>query len=85
MHSGSPQSHSDMDDHYELVIRDDSPNENKHQLGQNQHYIKKYSIKIDKHTIVDEKKPFVLFALEIQSDFSKYVVLKQFSNFVKLH
>lgn len=47
--------------------------------------MKRYSIKIDKHTIVDEKDPFVLFALELQSDFSKFVVLKKFTNFVRFN
>ncbi len=39
---------------------------------------------IDKHTVIDEKKPFVLYALELQSNFSKFVVLKQFASFTIL-
>jgi hypothetical protein len=72
-----------MEDHYELTVREQSSTESKTQTAH--HYLKKYSIKIDKHTIVDEKKPFVLFALEIQSEYSKFIVLKQYCNFVKLH
>ena len=45
----------------------------------------KSTVKIEKHTIVDEKKPFVLFALEIQSDYSKFIVLKQLQSFKSLH
>jgi len=45
---------------------------------------KKFGIAIKKHTIVDEKNPFVLYALEIKSEFSRYIVLKQFQNFIKL-
>ena len=40
--------------------------------------LKPYYIRIEKHTIIDEKSPFVLFALEIQSEYSKFIVLKQF-------
>lgn len=28
-------------------------------------YLKRYNLKIEKHTIIDEKNPFVLYALEI--------------------
>lgn len=45
-------------------------------------YMRSYTIRIEKHTVVDEKKPFVLYALQLQSEFSKYIVLKQFHNFV---
>jgi hypothetical protein len=45
---------------------------------------KDYSIHIDKHTVIDEKKPFVLYALELQSNYSKYIILKQFISFVRL-
>lgn len=43
-----------------------------------------YNLKISKHTIIDEKNPFLLYAIEIKSNYSKYVVLKQFKNFVRL-
>ena len=32
--------------------------------------------------MIDEKNPFILYAVEIKSNFSKYAVLKQFSDFV---
>ena len=35
-----------------------------------------YSVKINKHTMIDEKNPFILYAIEVKSNFSKYVVLK---------
>jgi len=41
-------------------------------------------VDIEKHTVVDEKSPFVLYALEIQSQFSKFIMLKQFQSFIKL-
>ena len=39
-------------------------------------FLKNYVLKIEKHTIVDEKSPFVLYALEVQSEYSKFVMLK---------
>jgi len=46
--------------------------------------LRPYSLKIRKHTVIDEKNPFILYAIEIESEFSKYIVLKQFDNFIKL-
>ena len=46
--------------------------------------LKPYNVKIENHTIIDEKNPFVLYAIEIQSEYSKYITLKQFTNFIKL-
>ncbi|CDW83611.1 UNKNOWN [Stylonychia lemnae] len=46
--------------------------------------LRPYSLMIRKHTVIDEKDPFILYAIEIESEFSKYIVLKQFKNFIKL-
>lgn len=39
-------------------------------------YNRTYNISIAKHTVIDEKNPFILYAVEIKSNFSKYAVLK---------
>ena len=46
--------------------------------------VRTIKIKIDKHTVVDEKSPFVLYALELTSNYSRYVAKKQYVNFVEL-
>ena len=46
--------------------------------------VRRLNCSISKHTIVDEKNPFVLFAVELESEFSRYVAKKQFQNFVNL-
>eukprot|EP00347_Sterkiella_histriomuscorum_P009893 403339469 len=54
------------------------------QYAQTNICLRPYFLRIIKHTIVDEKNPFILYAVEIESEFSRYVVLKQFSDFVRL-
>ena len=46
--------------------------------------IRSINIKIEKHAIVDEKSPFVLYALEMTSDYSRYISKKQYDNYVQL-
>lgn len=45
---------------------------------------KRFEISIRKHAIVDEKSPFVLYGLEVKSEYSRFAILKQFQNFIKL-
>jgi len=42
------------------------------------------AIEISNHAVVDEKSPFVLYILQIQTDFSRFVTKKKFENFVEL-
>lgn len=44
----------------------------------------RYLVRIVHHTIVDEKNPFLIYAVEVHSSFSKRIVLKQFQHFVSL-
>lgn len=37
------------------------------------------------HTIVDEKSPFVLYALEMHSPYSKNIATKRYNHFATLH
>mmetsp|Transcript_18059 Transcript_18059/g.13108 ORF Transcript_18059/g.13108 Transcript_18059/m.13108 type:complete len:133 (-) Transcript_18059:443-841(-) len=67
-----------------MKLRSASKNRFSSQYTQYFNYLKRYELKIEKHTVVDEKDPFVLYAVEIQSEFSKFIMLKQFQNFVKL-
>ena len=46
--------------------------------------VRSFRARIAKHTIVDQKSPFVLYAIELQSNFSKCIVKKKFDNFIQL-
>ena len=37
------------------------------------------------HTIVDEQSPFVLYALEVHSPYSKNIATKRYNHFATLH
>jgi hypothetical protein len=43
-----------------------------------------YQVRIDRHAIVDEKNPFVLYAVEVFSPYSKTVLKKRYNNFAIL-
>ena len=40
--------------------------------------VRKLDCRISKHVIIDERNPFVLYAVEMKSEFSRYVAKKQF-------
>lgn len=44
--------------------------------------VRSFKVKIARHAIIDERSPFVLYAIEIKSNFSRYIIKKQFENFV---
>ena len=46
--------------------------------------IRKLKINVNKHSIIDEKKPFILYLCEIKSQFSKKTIRVKFENFLKL-
>lgn len=46
--------------------------------------VRKFSIIIEQHAIIDEKSPFVLYGVEMQSDFSNFIARKRFNDFIKL-
>ena len=46
--------------------------------------VRKIKIIVNKHAIIDEKKPFVLYLCEIKTQFSKHFVKKRFENFIDL-
>lgn len=44
--------------------------------------VRSLKVKIARHAIIDERSPFVLFAIELKSNFSRYIIKKKFENFV---
>jgi hypothetical protein len=52
------------------------------QLIEKQIPVRSLQVKIARHAIIDERSPFVLYAIELRSNFSRYIIKKQFENFV---
>ena len=40
-----------------------------------------FKVEIKRHAIIDEKAPFLLYAVEVHSPFSKKIVFKRYNHF----
>ena len=43
--------------------------------------VRKLRCAIHKHVVIDQKNPFVLFAIGVESDFSRFITKNTFENF----
>ena len=43
--------------------------------------VRKLRCTIHKHVVIDQKNPFVLFAIGLESDFSRFITKNTFENF----
>jgi hypothetical protein len=53
-------------------------------LVEQQQPVRQYSASITRHAIIDELNPFVLYAVNVRSNFSCAVIKKKFDDFVVL-
>lgn len=54
------------------------------QLIDQQTPIRTYNARISKHAIIDEEAPFILYAIQLRSNFSSSIVKKRFVDFTDL-
>ena len=43
--------------------------------------VRKLLCNITKHVVIDQSNPFVLFAIQIESDYSRFITKNTFDNF----
>ena len=46
--------------------------------------VRKLSSMITKHVVIDQSNPFVLYAIQIESDYSRFITKNTFENFETL-
>ncbi len=62
-------------------IMEISPDRIKYMRGLAQHHL---SVKIRKHSLIHEKDPFVIYAVEIFTPFSRQIEVKRYTSFIEL-
>jgi hypothetical protein len=46
--------------------------------------VRQYHARINRHAIIDEFAPFVLYAIQLRSNFSQTIIKKRFDDFYEL-